>query len=350
LPRRCTIACLTLLLALSACDRTPGDPLDGTHDVAALLDLDGANRQSPHTIEGLLHSAVHRVYTEQGSAAARMLVAELRRLQDAERSARGRMDRDATAQRLQTLRGEQLDVVLRVFGNPIVDRVRAGVHLEAARLRRGVDELEAAGRPLPHARELLVTMSELMAEADRASAAGNAAAALDAAARAASTADAVRAGMADANRIAGLAELFDLSIAHVEAANGSATVDIAHYDALRRAADQAVRTGDRDRAQQALEAVRAEQVRIVLEVLGVDAAVRLVEAVRNSAIATETEVAREMAAGRDLVRIARMAAAARDMGHRAATALSSGDPATALDLASHAAGLVNSARVALAYR
>lgn len=334
---------------VAACDRTPGDPLDSSHDVAALLDAD-ASRLSPHTLEGLLQSAVHRVYTEQGSGAARVLVAELRRLQDAERRASDGMDRDVAAQRLQALRAEQVGIVLRVFGNPVVDRIRAGVTLEAARLNRGVSELEVDGRSVATARELLDTMGDLVAEADRASAAGDYPAALDAAARAAATADAVRAGMMDANRIAGLAELFDLSAARLQEENGSAATDLTRYHTLRAAADHAVRDGDRDRAQNALEAVRAEQVRVVLEVLGIEAAERLVDAVRSSAIATEADVTREIAAGRDLVRIARMAAAARDMAHRAAAALSSGDPATALDLASHAAGLVNSARLALAYR
>lgn len=354
MPRRRLIL-LTLLLgfASAACDATPADPLDARGDLATLLEESAAapGQPAPFTLPGLVHAAVHKVYTEQGATAARALVNDLRRLQEEARVAVAASDRDHAAARLNAVHEEQLRIVLRVFGPGVADRVIVGVALEAARLGRVVEEAAAAGRDMHGAQQSLVALQSLLQEAATAAAHGDATAALDAATRAARHAGEVRHAVAQARRIPGLDELFDVAVATLRADLGpdAARAALAHYNSLRRAADEAVRAGDRQRAHTALERVRGEQIRFVLRVLGADAVGRLLDAVARGADEVDTALAAARAAGRDASRFERMAASARDMLLRAQDHFYDGDPASALDLASHAAGLLNAIRLGLAF-
>jgi hypothetical protein len=353
LSRRLTYVLLLVSVALTACDATPSDPLDPRADLATLLSVDGsAGQPGPHTLQGLLHAAVHRVYTEQGATAARSLVAELRRLQEQERVALARGERERAQSLQRAVQAEQLSVVLRVFGRAVVERVITGVALDAQRLARGVGEAEAAGRDMSRGRDLLASIEALLASASARAAEAALMPALDAATRAAAHAESLRHALADARRIPGLQDLFELAVAHLRAELGpdAAREALTRYNALKRAAEEAVRVGDRERAHRALEAVRAEQIRLVLHVLGGDAVVRLIEALERGSAEVHAALADARAAGRDVSRLERMAATARDMILRARTAFDAGDPGTALELSSHAAGLINSVRLALTFR
>jgi hypothetical protein len=348
--RRCLTACLLLLLpALGGCDLTPSDPFDVREDLNALLGLDAAGRSSPHTLEGLLHAAVHRVYTEQGAAGARALVGDLRRLQEDARRAEATGDRDQVTSGMRAVQEEEAAIVLRVFGADVARRVTVGASLEAARLERSIADAEAAGHSMEHAYRLMKGMAGMIAEAESAVAAGDAAGALRTATRAAGAAAAVRQGVAAAQRIPVLADLRDLALA-TAGDYGSDSSLPAPYARLRDAADAAARQGDREHAQRAVQALREEEVRLVVDALGSEAARQLVDAVQRGISDTAAATASAAAAGRDVGRIQRMVATAREMNHRASLAMEADDPARALDLASHAAGLVNSARLALSAR
>jgi hypothetical protein len=350
--RRSTLGLLCCVLFLAACDAVPSDPFDARHDLAVLLDGSAAAAQpAHHSLQGLLHAAVHRVYSEQGPVAARALVSDLRRLQDDARRAMLAGDREAGSIRMQAVHAEEVAIVLHVFGSPIVRRVVDGVARDAARVARGVAEAADAGRDMARAGELLAEVDSLLALAVAAARRGDDAAALDAATRAAATADAVHQQLAEARRIAGLAELFDLASSRLRAEDGdAANAALRAFDTARRAAADAARSGDRQRAGTATEAMRAAQIRVVIDVLGSDAAQRLVEAVAHGIAETHEELAAARSTGRDVSRLDRMVATARDMNVRARNALVAGDAVTALDLASHAAGLVNAARLTLSIR
>jgi hypothetical protein len=341
--RRLTLFVFCSTLVLGACDRTPSDPLDARADLAALLSSDAAARAGAWTLPGLLHSAVHRVYTEHGPSAARNLVSELARLQQDSRRLMIAGDREAADAGIAAVQSAEVDLVLRVFGSAVVERTLAATRLDMIRLERGVAEAEDAGRDLLSSRLALVRAGSLLHTAEEQHAAGNAAAALAAATRAAAAVDGVRTQVADASRIPGLPELYDLAVARLRTADAVAarTVTARHAE-LRRAADLAVRDRDRDAAARALAAVRAHEIRVVVDVLGHESVQRLVQAV-NRGIA---DVAGAAALARhDVSRFDRMIATARDMNGRARSALTAGDVHTALDLASHAAGLVNAARL-----
>jgi hypothetical protein len=353
--RRLTPVLLLCVVALTACDATLSDPLDPRGDLAALLSVDGAAGQpaGPLTLPGLLHAAVHKVYREQGGTAARALVSDLQRLLEEGRTAAARGEQERAAALGVAAREEQLGIVLRVFGGSVVERVGTGVSLDAARLARAVAESAAADRPMPRAHELLRLIDGLLAQSRLDAEEGRMLPALDAATHAAAHVERVRQSLAEAQRIPALHELFDLAAARLRAESGaesgaeSAREALAPYQALRREAATAVSSGDRQRAHEALDAVRAEQIRIVLHVLGDEAVARLLDAVKGAGEEVRAALAQARAGGRDLSRLERMAGTARDLVDRGRAAFSDGDPATALELASHAAGLINSVRLTL---
>jgi hypothetical protein len=341
--RRLLLVPLCSALFLAACDRTPSDPLDPRGDLAVVLNGDGSGA---YTLPGLLHASVHRVYNEHGPAAARALVADLRRLQQDARRAMVGGDREAVDAGLAAVQLAEIDIILRVFGEAVVDRAIAGVVLEAARMQRTVDEAAAAGRDVHRSRERLSRVRELIGQAETAHAAHRPADALHAATRAAASAEVIRNTLADAGRLPALAELFDLAISRATAEHGTAatTQFLSAHSALRLSADEAVHSRDRDRVQQALEAVRAEEIRLVLAVLGPESVQQLVESVSRGVADAGTALRDSR---RDVSRLERMVATARDMNVRARSALAHADAHLALDLASHAAGLVNAARMTL---
>lgn len=349
--RRPAILVLLLLAALvAACDSTPGDPLDPRADIGSLLHGGPATGQlAGLSLPGLVYSAVHKVYSEHGASAARALVADLRRLEESGRTARHAGDREAAAARLRAIQDEELRIVLRVFGEPIVPRVIDAIVVDARQVERLVADTETSGSALRRARELLVQLDAQLSEAVAAAEQRNAFAALDAATRAAASAAAVRHVVAGANRIAGLDELFEDAASRVRAGMGAdaARAELATFNGLRRAADEEVRNGDRDAAYDALKAVRNEQIRVVLTVLGHDAVRPMLDQAGAGIAQIDIAIAQATAAGRDVGRLERMSAAARDLVQRATSALETGDTAAALDLGSHAAGLVNAARHAL---
>jgi hypothetical protein len=343
--RRLTFFLFCSTLIVGACDRTPHDPLDAQADLAALLGGDHAARAGAWTLPGLLHSAVHRVYTDHGPSAARNLVGELARLQQDARRLMIGGDREAADAGIAAVHAAEVDLVLRVFGPAIVDRTIAASALDLTRLERAAAEAEEAGRDLLTSRLALVRASGMLRTAEERHAAGDAANALTSATRAAAVINDVRTQVADASRLPALAELYDLAISRLRRNHAASAAGVqAQHAALRQSAEQAVRDRDREGAARALADVRAHEIRVVIDVLGREPVQRLVDAVSRG-IADVDGLARHT--GRDVTRLRRMIATARDMNARARGALSAGDVHDALDLASHAAGLVNAANLGL---
>jgi hypothetical protein len=343
---------LLVALVVVGCDSTPGDPLDPRTDITALLHGGPAAGQLPGlSLPGLVYSAVHKVYSEQGAAATRVLVTDLRRLEEQGRGARQIADRETATARLRAIRDEELRIVLRVFGEAIVLRIIDAVVSDAGAVERSIAETESSGRLLPRAREHLAQLDAWLAEAAAAAERRDAFAALDAATQAAASADAARHTLAGVRRIAGIDELFEQAAARLQDRNGpeATRAELATFNRRRRDADEVVRTGDRDAAYNALRSLRDEQVRIVLIALGPESVPPLLGQIETGIAELDIALARALASGRDVTRLDRMSAAARDLLQRAMTSMQAGDAAAALDLGSHAAGLVNAARGALSF-
>jgi hypothetical protein len=349
--RRLSVVLLVAVLS-AACDSTPSDPLDPRTDVAALLNGSSAAASIPGlSLPGLVFSAVHKVYSEQGASAARALVTDLRRMEEQGREALAGAGREPSVDRLGSIRREEMRIVLQVFGDAIVPRIIDAVVLEAVRVEAQVDAADVSGMRLPRARELLAQVDGQLAEATAAMAARDALAALDAATRAGASAEAARHVLAGARRINGLEELFERAAVQLQTERGAveSRAALADYNALQRAAEGVVRNGDRSRAHDALRAVRNEQIRLVLDVLGPAAVRQLMVEVAEGAGQVDHGMGVARQAGRDVARLERMSAVSREMLQRAQAALDSNDVGLALDLGSHAAGLVNAARSALTF-
>lgn len=340
---------LLLAAALAACENSPIEPIDEADDFA--LSLVGPAplgiRPAPLTLPALLHGAIHDVYTGAGPDEARSLVRELSRLQTAARAASlaGRTEEAASLARL--AHAERLRIVLAVFGDATAARVLQGVRAQEALLHQRASAATDGLRDRGHLADLLAQTAELLARADAALDLGdNHRSALDHATRAAALLDAARAALSDAARIPGLDEIFRAAAARLTTA--AAEAQLAEYTRLQLAAEKAARSGDRARAHTLLEEARAEQIRLVLTVFGADAGRRMLAQGRTAAADVLVALRSARAAGRDLSRLERMHATARDMLVRADAALAGGDARTALDLGSHAVSLLNALRLTLA--
>jgi hypothetical protein len=345
---RSTIAvALLFTFVVAGCDSAPSDPLDSRTDLSALL-ADGRAAAPGLSLPGLVYSAVHRVYSEQGASAARALLTDLRRLEQEGRAVSNGAGRGEAAAHSQALHAEEVRIVLRVYGDAIVARVIEAVREDALRWTVRVSAEEHAGRAVSEARELLARLDVQLAAAVTAQERGDAASALDAATRAAATGEELRAVLEYASRIDGLDDLFERATQRLRSAQGAGGA-LARHAELHSAAEDAVRLGSGERAHAALKAARDEQIRVVLAVLGPSSVERLLGEASAGLTELETMLQGARAAGRDVARLQRMAATSRDLLHRATAARQAGDAEVALDLATHAAGLVNAARTGLRF-
>jgi hypothetical protein len=233
---------------------------------------------------------------------------------------------------------EQLRIVLHVFGDRAAHRVIGAVRAEEAELQRGVTAAAPA-----EVRDILAQATDLLARAEASDAV---APALDDATRAAALLSAARIALSEVGRIPGLDQIFRNAATRIlENRNDG---QLAEYQRLQLAADRAARAGDRAGAQKLLDEMRAEQIQLVLSVYGTEAGQHLLAQARMAAADVRTTLKQARRSGRDMVRLERMHATARDMLTRADAAYARGDARTALDLGSHAVSLLNALRLALA--
>jgi hypothetical protein len=344
---------LALAVAMAtACEQTPVDPTGGSMDLTAVLFGDEAAALTgvPMSLPALVQSAIFKVYNEQGAQAARTMVMDLRRLQEQARTADSSGNRELAATRQRALHAEQISMVLNVFGGDVAGHVIEAVRADLTLLEDRLPDVAHNGRDgaVDRARDLLAQVRELLTDAEVAAESGARRAGLDAATRAAAMTESVRHAFAESLRLPGLDDLLG-SARHSlrETARTEATRALFDdVERLRLAAQDAVRTGDRQRAHAALAAVRSAQIRIVLQVLGPAVVRDMLDGATASAAALKTDIAAVRHSGRDVTRLERMLSSARDMLLQAETAFADGDSAGALDLGSHAVGLINALRLA----
>lgn len=352
--RRFSITFLVLAaMALPACDRMPVDVQEADLAVAALLlDREGPGAGAPpHSLSRLLHEAIHRVYTEEGSESARAMVADLHRLRETPGVALASpADAGAAPPSGGAVRAEEIRLVLSVLGAGVVPRVVDGVRADAARLGERVAQGDAGEAGRSRAATLFEEADRLLDEAMARFAAGSTASALDAATRAAVVVHEVRTTLLLAMSLPTLESLFDDAVTRLRLLRGPlhARTALEPVSSLQAEAAEAVRSGDRDRAHAALTAVRREQIALVLHVLGPDVPQRQLTAVRAALRDAGAATGRSLNAGRDVHRLERMLAVARDIEDRATEAMRAGRIDDALDLASHAASLINTLNAELA--
>jgi hypothetical protein len=339
--RRCLLAPLLLVMAIgsAACDRTPTDPA-----LEPGLDLPQSSvfAAAPTSLPRLLQRAIARVELQQGSAAVRRLLTDWRSLNDEAREALTDGDRQLAQSKIDAVRVEELRIVSTVLGAHGVQQVVREVALGLAHGRLDWGVAESAGKDLSQARDLADQVTRLLYNANRAIEVGDYPTALDHATRASDRLDGLTHFLIALYRIPGLETMFTDAVARVTRERGLAAAKtlVGASDQVNADARAALRSGDRERARQKLEAARKEQIRVVLRVSGPGVVAPLLAQVDAGIAATRPRIAR-LGDTRLAPRATRMLSEAASLRARARLALNRGDAATALDLASHAAGVVN---------
>jgi len=270
------------------------------------------------------------------------LLQEWRGLQDDLTRIAPNAQREVVQAKLDAIHARELQIVLRTFGDQVVTRVLndASQGLGAAQA-----QLEAAGQAADMTSVLSVVrqVREKMAAARAAVAANDMTRALDEGAEAVTLVSGLNFYLVELQRINGLEVLFPRAVETLAQQPHDARTQglLAAADRASAAAGNAMRLGDREAAQTQLRQARAEQIDVVLAVLGTSAASQLVRQTGTRITLLRGMMDSLDARGRDVTRYKRMLGEANDLSTRAALALEKGNAATALDLGSHAAGMLN---------
>ncbi|MCI0434661.1 MAG: hypothetical protein L0271_13625 [Gemmatimonadetes bacterium] len=141
----------------------------------------------------------------------------------------------------------------------------------------------------------------------------------------------------------GLDQLYDLSLERLAQRRGEAAANAARdgQQSIEAAAWAAIESGSQDDGQRALVDARSRRAQRAVAELGDAFAVAYVAVVGLAVDRAHVEISTGDSRRFD-PRLRRMAASARNLHGDAAKALLNGDAAAALDVASHAAGLLNS--------
>lgn len=336
-------ALLLLVLAVVGCDRTPTDP--ALDEISYAL-LSGSSESalftsSPTSLQHLLRRAVSTYEAERGPAASRRLLASWQRYNEEAQVALRSGDRPTAQSRIAAVRSEELRIVLTALGNNTAERVVADVGVSLAYARLSLARAAAAGKDVGRANALAEQAAQSLQRANSALEHRDFTGALDAATQASDLLDGVHRFLTSLTAIRSLDALFSEAVAKSMLQPAPRVRELlSSLERMNEAARLALRAGDRGKAQAALEAVREQQIAIVLQVQGPAVAGTLISSVDAGIKASRDRLA-NIKDARIVARADRMLAEAGSLNSRAKAARLNGDAATALDLASHAAGLVN---------
>jgi hypothetical protein len=346
--RAAVMLCLCVLLA-GACDRMPLDAALGD-DALDLLAGGGSAIPLPLSAPGLLGSALVKVYADEGAAAVWTRVAELRRLHEAAGAAVAGGDAGEAARLTAEARAEELRIVLETLGAGTAGQVLDHASEALGRVRLQIADGDAVGEDLAPVVAGAAEVEVLIERGAAAHAAGDHALALDLGTRAVARLDEARHMAAEIAGTPSADRLFERALRHVAGTRGdAAAAELAAPHRRLTAEARAAVLGGRSRvAQDRLAAARAEAIRVVLATFGDDAAASSMHAVTERLERSALAIAAVRRSGTDSSELDRMERAAQDLALRARQAWRAGDAATTLDLASHAAGLVDEILVRLA--
>jgi hypothetical protein len=241
----------------------------------------------------------------------------------------------------------EAETVVRAFGPGIADQalrvLRTEWQASAARAERSIAE----GAKSDAIRPALTAASRELARADAARRT-NATESLLASALAADRLREMRRAILLADRMPVLEELFATAVARTRSESGPSAADTILHEQSRLNADAvaAVDTLDRGAEHQRLQSVREYQARVCSEVLGVATVSDYLARIEAGLRETEA-VLKPLPISTEVTRLKRMQAAITNLTDRARAALTDGDGVRSIDLATHAAGLLNTLRDAL---
>jgi hypothetical protein len=297
---------------------------------------------SATSLSQLFRKAVDRIETEQGADAARRLLSEWRRLREDTREALTQGDRQAAQATIAALRAEEIRITRLVLGDAAIAKVIRDVSASLERVQAEWRQSSSGGKDVSRARSLASQVGELLADANAALDRDDPATALDRGTRASDMLDGLIHFLIALHRIPGLETIYSDMVARLGRERDAASVQalLSRVDQLDTEARDALRRGQRERARVRLEAVRKEQIRLVLSVQGPAVVTRLLNQVDASIALTRPQLAGHAEVGM-VQRAALMLGEAASLNTRARKALQSGDATAALDLGSHAASMIN---------
>jgi hypothetical protein len=190
---RWTLAVLAFGAVLVAgCERAVLEPVEQVEEYDLLWDLQAgdqidaeARRPDVPILVRLFRHALHRIDQEEGRDAARQAADAVAQIRAEARALLEAGDREGARARMQEARRAMAAVVVRAFGSEPVHRLLALVAQHQERIDRLIAEREAAGNDPQVLKRFQAHLSELTRTARAALDAGDPAAALDYASRAA---------------------------------------------------------------------------------------------------------------------------------------------------------------------
>jgi hypothetical protein len=341
------LALALLLVVVSGCDRTPTDPTLQRSNRALLDPAVRASVYAPSStaLPELFRKATTKVLLDHGPDAQRRLLRNWRLLNEQAEAALKGGDRHLAADGIAAVRSEEIRTVLRVLGADVAGRTVRMVGATLDDTRQRLNGADAKGKPTTRARVQVTHIDALLIQAEQALSAGNAELALDLATKASDDLDTIIHFLISLDRVAGVETMFTDVVASItrERGGSAARALTAKLEQFNAETNNALQRGNRDRTRQFLELARREQIRIVLEAHGPSVVTRLMQQVDAAAAAARDRLA-ERSEPMTTDRVGRMLGQATDLNRRARRAADRGDFGEALDLASHAAGLVNAAQ------
>ena len=294
-------------------------------------------RGAPNTLSVLFEEALRTAQRREGAASIRSAIEIWQARQAEVQAAHAAGEPSAVQAKLQSLRNAEIRFVLSVFGNTVVSRVLSETNVALANARFRLLEAAQQGAQTTAAEASAEEVSQLLSRAT-AWASRDPARALDLGTEAARLLDGIDDAIIDFRRVRGVETLFP------EIASSLPAEQLRTHVRLQSDAHAALRAGARHAASEKLAAVRAEEIRLVLKATRNAASGELLQQLESSIGELTLSLQAFKATGSDALRRERMLVTARDLYQQAQTAQARGDFAGALDLGSHAAGLLNSLR------
>ena len=331
MPRRPVFLLLLLMAVSAACERAATGPSVIEEDRGK------AARGAPNTLPVLFDEAIRTAQHRNGHEALNTALKAWESRQAEVQAAYAAGDPAALRARLQALRNEEVKLIVDVLGPSVVARALGESNVALADARQRITEAALQGAQTAAAQTAADEINQLLSRATalQSSEPERALAIATEAARLLATIDDT---IIELRRLRGVESLFPEVAAQLK------PDDLRAHARLQGEAQNALRDGERGLAREKLEAVRSEEIRLVLQASGERACVQLLGHVAASIGELRNSLNLLDADDGDALRLERMLATAHDLHQQARHAESAGDHARALDLGSHAAGLLNSMR------
>ncbi|HUP90175.1 MAG TPA: hypothetical protein VM100_12515 [Longimicrobiales bacterium] len=294
-----------------------------------------------NTLPALFREAIDKTNAEQGAEGVDILLAEWRSKDKQLKKRAPGASRAEIQNDLDALHGAELRVVLSSLGGGVITRALSDIKVSLAQSEALMESARLGGMA-PAGANIINQVREKVRLAEAAAHHGKLVDALDIATQGSTILSGLDYYLVEVRRIGGIEALYPKAVEAARSGDDdSAATLLRATEAANDAARVALRSGDRQAALQKLEAARKGQIELVLHTLGPSAANALVREADDRTRALRDSLTTMRKNGDDVLRFERMLREATDLARRARIAADANDYQSAIDLGSHAAGLLN---------